>query len=174
MPDRDTEEPNSEAGPTVAARPLENAGDFRTALVELLQGARRRVFIFSGHLAHELYSDHLVAGAISEFARRSRYAQLQILVRDSDRLAREFNRTHNLAQRLSSRIQLRCINATAETPQMEFVLGDTRDVLLREDREQWLGVYAADDRVRARRLAETFQQQWEQASEDPALRRLFL
>ncbi|WP_237056500.1 hypothetical protein [Microbulbifer sediminum] len=174
MPDTDAQNPAAGPAAAGAKRQLQNQEDFREALVELLRGASRQVYIFSDRLARGIYSDPEVAEAISGFARRSRYVELQILVRDTDTLAREFNRTHNLAQRLSSRIRLRCVHPTAESPETEFVLADGRDVLLREDREQWRGVYVPGDRVRARKLGEIFQQQWERATEDPALRRLFL
>ncbi|SDK16915.1 hypothetical protein [Microbulbifer yueqingensis] len=155
-------------------RTLESAAGFREALLELLQGAHRQVCIYSENLCPTLYNDPRVTEALSAFARRSRYTDLQILVRDSETLGREFNRTHHLAQRLCSRIQLRSITPTSETPQQEFVLADGKQVLLREDRDQWLGIYDPRDRVRARRLEEVFRQEWERASLDPALRRLDL
>lgn len=153
---------------------LEDLEGFRTSLCALLAASRRHVCVYSEHLARSLYHEEQVAEAFSTFARSSRNAELRILVRDTDPIVQRFHRVHGLAQRLSSRIQIRKIHATIETPDWEFVIGDGRIALVREDAEQWQGMYAPDDSVRARKLSEVFERDWQRAAEDPALRRLLI
>ena len=154
--------------------PLEDLEGFQAALCSLLTTSRRHVCVYSEHLARGLYHEERVSEALSAFARSSRNAELRILVRDSDPIVQRFHRVHSLAQRLTSRIQIRRIDATVDTPDWEFVIGDGRLALVREDREQWQGIYAPDDPVRVRKLAEAFERDWSRATEDPALRRLVI
>ena len=162
---------DSGASETVSLEGLEG---FRGALCTLLDASRRHVCIYSEHLARGLFHEERVAGALSVFARSSRNAELRILVRDCDPILQRFHRVHALAQRLSSRIIIRRIQATVDTPDWEFVIGDGHLALVREDREQWQGIYAPDDSVRVRKLAEVFERDWQRAVEDPGLRRLVI
>lgn len=153
-------------------QPLGDIAGFRAALVELLGKARRELCVFSRELARPLYHDGDVAEALSKFARSSRFTRVRILIRDSDPLVRQFHRSHALAQRLSSRIEIRKIQATVDTPDWEFAVADGRRVLQCEDRDQWQGSYHPENRVRARKLLDTFERDWPLAATDANLRRL--
>ncbi|SDZ82055.1 hypothetical protein [Microbulbifer marinus] len=155
-------------------RSLEDLAGFRTALVELLSGARREVCIFSEQLARGLYHEKAVAEALSAFARGSHFARVRILVRDTTSIIGRFHRIHELAQRLSTRIDIRKVEATVDTPDWEFVIADGQQVLQCEDRDQWLGVFYSANPVRARQLLDLFEQDWPLAATDPNLRRLSL
>ncbi|SHE63324.1 hypothetical protein SAMN04487965_0310 [Microbulbifer donghaiensis] len=147
---------------------------FRAALIELLQGTRRELCIFSEQLARALYHDSEVAETLSVFARSSALARVRVLVRDTTPIVGRFHRIQGLAQRLSSRITIRKVQATVDTPDWEFVVADGQQVLQCEDREVWRGVYYTDNPVRARSLLDQFEQDWPLAVTDPDLRRLSL
>ncbi len=153
---------------------LNSLQDFRTALIELAFESHRELCVFSEQLAHPLYHDRDVAEALSAFARSGRQAQMRILVRDTEPMLRRFHRLRELVQRLSSRIELRRVQATVDTPDWEFVVSDGRRALFCDDRDQWLGSYDADNPVRAARLEEAFRQDWSLGATDPNLRRLQL
>lgn len=159
---------------TTDARSLDDLCGFRTALIDLLQGARRELCIFSDHLARPLYHDSDVAAALSAFARGQRFARIRILLRDTAPVVGRFHRLRALAQRLSTRIQVRKVAATLDTPDWEFVVADGRQLLQCKDREQWRGAYYTDDPTRARKLLDQFEQDWPLAAPDPNLRRLSL
>ena len=145
---------------------------FRSALIALFQGASRDVCIFSAQLAHALYHDRAVNDALSAFARSSRFARVRLLVRDTDPMLRRFHHTTALVQRLSSRIELRQIEATVDTPDWEFVTADRKQALVCDDRDLWQGTFDADNRVRAGKLAEVFELDWPLAAPEPNLRQL--
>ncbi len=159
---------------TEALHPLNDIAGFRAALVELLGNAQRELYLFSEHLARPLYHDSEVVEALSQFARSSRFARIRILIRDSDPIVRRFHRTHALAQRLSTRIEIRKIEATVDTPDWEFAVADGRRVLQCDDRDLWLGSYHPDNPVRARKLLDAFERDWPLASTDTNLRHLSL
>ncbi|MFC6979548.1 hypothetical protein [Microbulbifer taiwanensis] len=115
-----------------------------------------------------------MVAALSEFARSSRFAGVRILICDSDPIVRQFHRTHALAQRLSTRIEIRKIQATVDTPDWEFALADGLQLLQCDDRERWLGTYHRNNQVRARKLLDTFERDWPLAAADANLRRLSL
>lgn len=156
------------------ARRLCEIGDFRAALVELIEGSRRELCIFSAQLAHPLYHDKDVVDALSAFCRSSRFANVRVLVRDTEPMQRRFHRVHQLLQRLSSRIELRKIQATLDTPDWEFALGDCRSLLVCEDRDRWRGLFEPESAVRGRKLMAAFEQEWPLAAPVPNLRRLQL
>ncbi|KUJ84722.1 hypothetical protein AWR36_003470 [Microbulbifer flavimaris] len=145
---------------------------FERALIDLCHRARREICLFSHHLDRDLYHREPVVEALSEFARRSRYARVRILIRDSDPMLQRHHRLLTLIQRLTSRIELKKLQPTVDTPDSEFAIADDGISLLREDREQWIGVYCPDDRVRTKRLREAFEQDWPLAVRDASLRQL--
>lgn len=153
---------------------LEDIAGFRTALIDLLGHARRELCIFSEQLARPLYHDGEVAEALSAFARSSRFARVRILIRDSDPIVRQFHRAQALAQRLSTRIEIRKIEATVDTPDWEFAIADGRRVLQCEDRDLWQGSYHRENPARARKLLDVFERDWPLAATDANLRRLSL
>lgn len=156
------------------SRPLASAEDFRRALIELLDDSRRSLCIFSEHLARPLYHDAEVVDALSRYARRSRFVQVRILIRDSDPIVRQFHRLHHLAQRLSSAMEIRKVQASVDTPDWEFAVADGRQLIVRDDRDQWLGNFEVDNPVRARKLLDVFEQDWPLAVPDGNLRRLLI
>ena len=156
------------------ARRLCEVGDFRAALIDLIEGSRRELCIFSAQLAHPLYHDKDVVDALSAFCRSSRFANVRVLVRDTEPMQCRFHRVRELLQRLTSRIELRKIQATVDTPDWEFVIGDCRRLLVCEDREQWCGLFEPENTVRGRKLMAAFEQDWPLAAPDPNLRRLRL
>ncbi|WP_193164326.1 DUF7931 domain-containing protein [Microbulbifer hainanensis] len=160
--------------PGGGSQQLAEIEQFRSALVQLLQGASRDVCVFSAQLAHPLYHDPAVNDALSAFVRSSRFARVRLLVRDTDPMLQRFHRTAALIQRLSSRIELRRIQATVDTPDWEFVTADGKQALVCDDRDSWQGIYEADNPVRARKLAEVFELDWPLAAPEPNLRQLTL
>ena len=169
-------ESGNETGFTTAEDPeriaLQDAEAFALALIDLCRNSRREVCLFSNHLERELYHREDVVEALSAFARRSPYARVRILIRDSDPMLQRHHRLLELIQRLPSRIELKKLQPTVDTPDTEFAVGDDARSLLREDREQWLGVYCPTDRVRCQRLREAFEQDWPLAVRDASLRQL--
>ena len=153
---------------------LSDIEGFRTALQQLIGDARRHLRIYSQSLARPLYNEAATVQLLSDFARSSRYARVQILIVDSEPLLRRPHRIPPLVQRLGSRMELRKIQAVTEPTDWEFALADSRQVLVRSDNEKWRGQYHHDNPVRARQLQDVFEQSWLYARPDPELKRFFL
>ena len=160
----------AKAGPV----PLSDVDSFRDALQQLLRDTRRHLRIYSQNLARPLYHQSATVQLLSDFARSSRYARVQILITDSEPLLRRPHRILPLIQRLGSRIELRKIQATTEPTDWEFALGDNRQALIRSDREKWQGHYHRDNPPRVRQLQDVFEQSWLHARPDPELKRFLL
>ncbi|AQQ67703.1 hypothetical protein Mag101_08670 [Microbulbifer agarilyticus] len=144
------------------------------ALKQLIGTSRRRLRIFSQHLARQIYGDLAVVDALSEFARSSRYAQVEILITDSEPLLRQPHRLLPLLKRLQSRITLRKIQPSSEPTDWEFAIADQRLSLSVSDHLKWNGQYRSDDPVRNVKLNDVFEQHWLAARPDPALRQFVL
>lgn len=154
--------------------PLSDIDSFRDALQQLIGSSRRHLRIYSQGLARPLYNDSKTVQRLSDFARSSRYAQVQILITDSEPLLRRPHQLLPLIQRLGSRIELRKIQPSTEPTDWEFALGDNRQLVLRADREKWQGHYHQDNPARVRQLQEVFEQAWLHARPDPELKRFVL
>lgn len=154
--------------------PLTDADGFRDALLQLLRDARRQLRIYSQELARELYSDPAVVQGLSDFARSSRYAHIQILITDSDPVLRRPHRLIPLVQRLGSRIELKKIQPSTEPSDWEFALADREQVIQRSDTSKWIGSYHLQNAVRVRQLQDVFEQAWVHARPDPELKRFLL
>ena len=157
-----------------APRPLDGARDFSEALQELLGTARRQVQIYSQQLARPLYHDAQVVQLLSDFARSSRYARLQILIADSEPMLRQPHRLLPLIQRLGSRIELKKLPPANETRLFEFALADNGQYLRCEDSDLWRGHYHAENAAQVRKLRDVFVQAWTYAQPDPNLQRLVI
>lgn len=153
---------------------LETAEQFASALQRLIADARRHITIYSEHLARALYHEPKTVQALSGFARSSRYARVQILINDNEPLLRQPHRLLPLIQRLGSAIELRRTLPGSQADDQEFVLADNRQLLVRSDREKWMGQYHADNPVRVRQLREVFERSWLHAQPDPNLRQFLL
>nr|WP_010130363.1 hypothetical protein [Microbulbifer agarilyticus] len=165
----------AQARPSTSAHPaFEDVEHCCDALTALIGASRRRLRIFSQHLARQVYGDLAVVDAISEFARSSRYAQVEILITDSEPLLRQPHRLLPLLKRLQSRITLRKIQSSSEPTNWEFAIGDQRLSLSISDSIKWNGQYRGDDPVRNAKLDDAFEQHWLAARPDPALRQFVL
>ncbi|MBB5210365.1 hypothetical protein [Microbulbifer hydrolyticus] len=154
--------------------PLSDAVEFHGALQQLLGKARRHLRIYSQGLARPLYNTPDTIDRLSEFARSSRYARVQILITDSDPLLSRPHRILPLLQRLGSRIELKKIQPSTEPTTWEFAIADRGLVLFRADQEKWQGHYDSNDPVGVRKLQDVFEQAWLHALPDPELKRFLL
>ncbi|MBN8431522.1 hypothetical protein JF535_11725 [Microbulbifer salipaludis] len=160
--------------PGATGAPLADIDRFRDALTQLVGSTRRHLHIYSQNLPHALYGEPAIVQKLSDFARSSRYARVQILIADSEPLLRRPHPLLPLLQRLGSRIALKKIQPSTEPSDWEFALGDTTQVLQRADHDKWQGHYHSDNPVRVRQLQEVFAQAWLHARPDPELRQFVL
>jgi phosphatidylserine/phosphatidylglycerophosphate/cardiolipin synthase-like enzyme len=163
-----------DATTTEASNPvrLEGLETIRSFVHERISGARRRLWILSPDLAPFIYDDPKLVDTISALARRSRHADVRILIQDSRSLPTGGHRLVDLALRMSSRIELR------RQPPDEAALGEA---MLLVDSGGFLHQPRADEAVaiagahlppRVQTLEARFRTFWTHAIPDPELRRL--
>lgn len=162
-----------DATPTEALGPvrLEGLEAIRSFVHERISEVRRRLWILSPDLAPFIYDDPALVDTISALARRSRHADVRILIQDSRSLPSGGHRLVDLALRMSSRVQLR------RQPPDEAALGEA---MLLVDSGGYLHQPKADEPValagahlppRVQTLEARFRAFWTHAIPDPELRR---
>ena len=136
--------------------------------------ALRRVCILSTRLDPDIYDRDPVRDALLEFATSHPQAEVQMLVREPQALARSGHRLLRLAQRLSSHVRLRALPPACPTPEDEFLVADTGAVLCWQHARPLRGYGVLHAPAEARRLGEAFEELWSTSEEAPELRRLAL
>ena len=148
---------------------LEDCADFQQHAVTLAQNTRRHLAIFSTDLDAPVYDCDAFVSAVSALARASRYARIQLLVKDTKPLIERGHKLARLSQRLSSKITLRKLTVAPENTDMAFMLCDNDTLLYKNDDLAYSGFanYAAAAEVK--RLRETFDYLWEHAESEADL-----
>ncbi|WP_422126851.1 hypothetical protein [Thioalkalivibrio sulfidiphilus] len=134
--------------------------------------ARRRLWILSPDLNPLIYDDPGLVDAISTLARRSRHADVRILIQDSRSLPSGGHRLVDLALRISSRIQLRRRPPDEARLSEAMVLIDSGGYLHQHRTEDPVAMADAYAPPRVQTLEGRFRTFWTHAVPDPELRRL--
>lgn len=148
--------------------------EHREVALAMTQQARRSIVILTRDLDHPLYDTPEFEQAAFELARGSQYARIRVLVQDSSRAVKNGHRLVGLAQRLSSRIEIR--NPTEEYADVNhaFFVSDQTGYISRKLADRYEGTANFNDRLAARNLVNFFDEIWERSQQDPQLRRLHL
>ncbi|MBI2783212.1 MAG: GNAT family N-acetyltransferase [Gammaproteobacteria bacterium] len=153
---------------------LEGAAAIAECVPSWIPRALRRACILSTRLDPEIYDSDAVRDAVLEFATSHPQAEVLMLVREPQALARAGHRLVRLAQRLSSHVQLRALPPACATPEDEFLVTDTGAVLCWQHARPLRGYGVRHAPADARRLIDAFQELWNLSEEAPELRRLAL
>lgn len=148
---------------------LDSVLDFETHALTLITQARRNIAILSKDLDETIYGSNNIVEALSAFARSSRNAQVQILVKDTKPLIETGHKLAKLHQRLSSKIQLRKLTVEPDNTDMGFMLCDTNALLYKNDDAFYKGFANFDAAVEVRRLRDTFDYVWQYGEPEPEL-----
>lgn len=145
------------------------------ATLELLNGAERRVCIYSRDLDRGLLDQSDIVAAIKRIAISGRGASVRIIVHDIDSAIRESHALLGVAQRLTSAIELRRPREPADRAYAgAFLLNDRGAYLLRPLATRFEASGEAHARGHAAPLVETFDEVWERSEVCSELRRLDL
>lgn len=153
---------------------LDDAAAIAACLPLWIPRALRRICILSTCLDPELYDSDPVRDALLAFATDHPAAEVLMLVREPQTLARSGHRLLRLQQRLSSHVRLRALPPGCVTPEDEFLVTDTGAVLCWQEARPLRGYGVRHAPAVARRLEEAFGERWEMSEEIPELRRLML
>lgn len=147
--------------------------DIAGTIASISSQCRRQLRIFSERLEPDIYDNETVRMALSELARLHKATEIRILVLKPELLASRGHRILALQHRLSSSILLRALpEDQAGQVDEEFLVADNAGLVVSKRHEP--GKHWADfsNRPAALNYILQFDVLWNQASEDPRLRRL--
>jgi predicted GNAT family N-acyltransferase len=147
----------------------------RATVIDVLRTARHRIGLVSAALDPSLLDDDAVVALVKRVAMSGRGARVQILVEDITPALQAGHRLIDLAQRLSSLIEIRRANHR-DDPEFgpAIVLSDGGAWLRRPDPHRFDGEAHLADRPRAREMWLGFERAWERAAAETAIRSLKL
>lgn len=153
---------------------LDGLDDFRSHALQLLQHNRRQLAILTRDLDKAVFGTAEFTQALSEFSRSSRHTQIQILVKDTKPAIETQHSLIRLAQRLSSKIEVRKSTLEPTNKDMAFVLGDTDKLLYKNDDSVYRGFYNSKATSEIKSLREEFNHLWQYAELEPEFRLLHI
>lgn len=174
IPHRMMYRPLPERTPTGVIR-FDRAAAARVTAMDLMRAARHRIGITTHSLDADLFDHDAVVALIKRVAMSGRGARIQILVEDITPAIQGSHRLVELAQRLSSLVEIR---RASRCDDPEFgpatVLTDAGGWLRRPDPMRYEGEAGLDDRPRCREMWLSFDRSWERAQPETAVRALKL
>ena len=142
-------------------------------LMDSLVGqAGQRLWLYDNLLDHDLYDRYRLRELISAVARRHRLSEVRLLIHDDKPLVKRRHQLVELMRRLSSRMELRLVNADYPMEDQPFMLVDREGVLYRHhfNKPDGFAGFAASGRVKL--MEESFQRMWDAARPSMELREL--
>lgn len=165
---------NCKLGETRELLELNTPDENRDVALAMAQQARRTIMILTRDLDHLLYDTPEFEQAASTLARSSQHASVRILVQDSSKAVKDGHRLVALAQRISSRFEIRKPAEEYADVNHAFFVADQTGYISRQLADRYVGVANFDDRFSARNLVNFFNEVWARSHQDPQLRRLHL
>lgn len=147
---------------------------FADYAVALCDDASRHVCILSPQLDHAAFDNGELVDALSALARRSRQAQVRILISDARPLVVRGHRLLQLARRLPSTVQIRKLAEHPNWNNETTVIKDRNGVLYKPGGSDHDAFYEPDSRATTQRHLEQFEELWRYSVEDAELRSVYL
>jgi len=156
------------------ATAIEGRAAFAAAALELVDGARN-IALITQAFDPEVWDQEAFVDTLKRALLDMPTARLRVLVADPQAGASRAPRLLALAQRLTSRIEIRSrTGATPVRPEDECLIVDERHVLERPSPTHLIGSLHKDQGVIARQRLARFQQEWNEATPAPEFRDLRL
>lgn len=153
---------------------LDTAQAHRAAVLHMARQATHSLCIHTRDLDPAVYDSAELDEAIAQLVRRSRHAQVRILVQDTSGAVRDGHGLLRLAQHLSSKVNIRLPGPDHQGYNGAFLVADVSGYIRRPVADLYTGVAVFKDAFEARQLLQYFEGAWERAETDPQVRRLFL
>lgn len=146
---------------------LDGITDFRSYSEQLVAQSNRSIAILTHNLDALVYGTPELVQQLSNFARSSRNAQVQILVKDTKHAIETGHILVRLAQRLSSKILVRKMTVEPNNKEMGFMLGDIDKLLYKNDDALHRGFFNSAAAAEIKTLREEFNYLWQYAELEP-------
>ena len=152
--------------------PVKTREDNHLTAVQLVQQCKRNLEIISRKLDPAIYDTPDFVEALKQLALKSRHAHIRILVFESEAIIRRGHRLVELAQHLSSYIELRNPGIEYQSYNEALLIADETGYLHRDNAERYEGRVNFNGRRQSKLLLDRFEEMWESATPDPNLRRV--
>jgi hypothetical protein len=158
--------------------PISLAGldDSRRVLLELLEGMRRVLYLYTPLVRPKLYDDPDVLAAIRSRVVSQPKVRFHLLLPPARAWRSDCPGLVRLGERLTTALVLRTPNReeTLNRPELgqAFAIADERALLRFSDPRRLLGAYEPEPGERMKELLELFRALWDRAQPDPDLQRL--
>lgn len=152
---------------------LTNRQECAELLHRLIKRAERQVRIFSQQLEPVLYNHQHICDLLSELARKNRHTGIRILAQQTRSVASEGHCLIQLAQRLSSSVQIR-IPSTPELLRFRqsWLIIDNHSIMLIDNPDRYQGSAVENNRLYVKTKLEFFDHAWENSQPDQNTRQL--
>lgn len=154
--------------------PIETAEHHRTAATRMTQQARLYIDIISRELDPLVYDTPEFVDSLRRLILENRRSRVRILICDPGTVVRRGHRLLDVAQALSSFIELRKPGPEHKTWNGSLFVADETAYVQRFSAERFEGVANFNDKRHARILTQEFEEMWEKSSPDPNFRRISL
>lgn len=155
---------------------LDGLDDSRRAWLDLLDGMRRVLYLYTPLVRPELYNDSDVLAAIRMRVVSQPRVRLHLLLPPARHWRNACPGLVRLSERLPSALILRTPNPEEMLDRPElgqaFAIADERVLLRFSDPRRLLGAYEPQPSERMKELLELFRRVWDRAQPDPDLQRL--
>ena len=140
------------------------------AVHKLASSATNSLNIITRTLDHQVYDRIEVIDAISEFARRNRSSTVHILVYDCTDIIKNGHRLVRLAEKISSKINIRKLAASTTPFNESLVVADGKGYLHNPQSDRYEGIASFNDPTRCTELNKLFIDMWHHGEVEPYLR----
>ncbi len=156
-----------------SVKTLTDRQDCSDAVHHLIGSAERYIAIFSQQLEPLLYNVPEICEQMSQLARKNRYTQIRIIAQQTRSVASQGHCLIQLAQKLSSYVQIR----TPNTPELQrfaqsWLIVDDHSICEISNPDRYEGKVIEHDRVHVASQLEFFENAWENSVPDVNTRRL--
>ncbi len=138
----------------------------------MLAQARKRIWIISDTINNPLLLDPSTGTAILRLIKRNPQSEVRLLVANDKQGAGYYNPTIQMAQKLSSYVEVRTLQKTNVRLSEMITLVDFGGNIFRKNLSDYTGFANFNSRLISQRLCDNFEQQWQYARPSVELRRL--
>lgn len=150
---------------------VDSSEECRIATLSMARQAAREIDIVSRQLDPQIYDTQEFCDAVSKLALGSRRARVRVLVRNTDAVVKSGHRLVNIAQRLSSFIEIRVPAPEYEDYNSAFLVVDDAGLVYRTLSDRFEATVNFNNPRMAQDLRRQFDEMWQTATPDVNLRR---
>ena len=127
--------------------------ELKQLLYQISDNALRSLQIYTPDMEAEIYNDSVFIKNLLSFCRGNRHAQIQILAADTSSAVKRGHQLIRLAQEITSSVEIRIPAEEYRQDKLGFLLADHKAFIYRPDIKYTDGIFNADCKYRATKLA---------------------